>query len=121
MLALEPADRLPRLRHGLVGDRAAVDDDGVVETGALRLARNHFGFEGVEAATEGDDFDRHGQATEANRAGSNRPSYSNSAVPVISTWSSLSRHSMPRSPPGSEMVTMRLARRSLAAATAVAQ
>ena len=93
-LALQPADRLPRLRHGLVGDRAAVDDDGVGEPGALGLARDHFGFEGVEAAAEGDDVDAHAQATEANSAGSNRPSYSNVAVPVISTWSSRSRHSM---------------------------
>ena len=50
-----------------------------------------------------------------------RPSYSNVAVPVISTWSSRSRHSMPSSPPGSAIWTMRLVRRSRAAATAVAQ
>ena len=50
-----------------------------------RLARNHFGFERVETAAEGDDVDAHGQATLANSAGSNRPSYSKSAVPVIST------------------------------------
>ena len=40
--------------------------------------------------------------------------------PVISTWSSLSRHSMARSPPGSETVTFRPVRESRAAATAAA-
>src|SRR4030081_1466285 len=119
--ALEPADRLPRLRHGFIGDRAAVDDDGIGEPGVVSLTQNHFGFKGVEAAAEGDDFDAHGQATDANSAGSNRPSYSKSAVPVISTWSSPSRHSIESSPPGSEIPTMRLVRLSRAAATAVAQ
>ena len=58
-LALQPADRLPRLRHGLVGDRAAIDDDGVGEPRALRLAGDHLGFEGIEAAAEGDDVNAH--------------------------------------------------------------
>ncbi len=58
-LALEPADRLPRLRHGFIGDRAAIDDDGVGEPGIPRLAQDHLGFEGVEAAAEGDDLDAH--------------------------------------------------------------
>src|SRR6266849_3272037 len=124
-LALQPPDRLPRLRHGFVGHRATVDDDGIGEPSALSLPRNHFGFERVEAAAEGDDVNAHlrrrWQMTLANNAGSNRPSYSNVAVPVIKTWSSRSRHSMERSPPGSEMLTMRLARFSRAAATAVAQ
>ena len=40
---------------------------------------------------------------------------------VINTWSSRSRHSIASSPPGSVTLTMRLARLSLAAATAVAQ
>src|SRR3984893_18235368 len=92
-LALQPADRLPRLRHGFVGDRAAVDDDGIGEPGVVSLTRDHFGFKGVEAAAEGDEFDAHGQATDANSAGSNRPSYSKAAVPVISTRSSPSRRS----------------------------
>ena len=43
------------------------------------------------------------------------------AVPVISTWSSPSRHSIASSPPGSAICTMRLVRFSRAAATAVAQ
>ena len=58
-LALQPADRLPRLRHGFVGDRAAVDDDDIGEPGASRLAGDHLGFEGVETAAEGDEFDAH--------------------------------------------------------------
>jgi hypothetical protein len=55
------------------------------ESGALGLARDHLGFERVETATESDDLDTHDYATEANSAGSNLPSYSNEAVPVIST------------------------------------
>ena len=58
-LALEAADRLPRLRHRLVGDGAAVDDDGVGKARAFRLAPDHLGFERVEAAAKGDDLDRH--------------------------------------------------------------
>ena len=58
--ALQPADLLPRLRHRLVGDGAAVDDDGLLEPGIFRLARDHLGFERVEAAAEGDDLDAHG-------------------------------------------------------------
>ena len=84
-LALDPADRLPSLGHGFIGDRAAVDDDGIGQAGALGLARDHFGFESVEAAAEGKDLDAHRYATVANSAGSNLPSYSNVAVPVIIT------------------------------------
>ena len=58
-LAFQPADRLPRLRHSFAGDRAAIDDDCFRQSGAFGLAGDHFGFEGVEAATEGDDFDAH--------------------------------------------------------------
>src|SRR5438445_666603 len=73
-------------------------------------------------AAEGADVDAHcPQATLANSAGSKRPSYSKSAVPVISTWSSRSRHSIASLPPGSATSTLRLARFSRAAATAVAQ
>ncbi len=61
------------------------------------------------------------QATEANSAGSNRPSYSKVAVPVISTWSSRSRHSIRVRRRAAMICTMRLARFSRAAATAVAQ
>ena len=58
-LALEPADRLPRLRHRLVGDGTAVDDDGVGETRGLRFAPDHFGLERIQPTAEGDDLDRH--------------------------------------------------------------
>ena len=34
--ALQPADRLPRLRYGFVGDRAAIDDDGFGEARRVR-------------------------------------------------------------------------------------
>ena len=46
-LTLDAANRLPRLRHGLVGDGATVDHDGIAEPGALGFARDHLGFEGV--------------------------------------------------------------------------
>ena len=81
--ALEPADRLPRLCNGLVGDGATVDEDGVGETRAFGLDAHHLGLEGIETAAKGDDFDAH--ATEANSAGSKRPSYSKVAGPVIRT------------------------------------
>src|SRR5215472_5957601 len=117
--ALEPADGLPCLRDSFVGDGAGVDDDGPLESRAFRLARDHLGFERVEATAEGDDLDAN--ATNENSEGSNFPSYSNDAVPVISTWSSRSRHSIASLPPGSAISTLRLARFSRAAATAVAQ
>src|SRR5215210_2128004 len=122
---LEPPDRLPRLRHRFIGDRATVDDDGFAEPGVLGVAGDHLGFEGVEPATKGDDFHAHvtphsRYATEANSDGSKRPSYSKLAVPVINTWSSRSRHSMVSSPPGRAICTVRLARFRRAAATAVA-
>src|SRR6202011_3020620 len=106
-------------RHGFIGDRAAVDDDGLLKARARGLARDPLGFERMEATAEGDDLDAH--ATDENRDGSNFPSYSNDAVPVISTWSSRSRHSIASLPPGSVISTLRLARFSRAAATAVAQ
>ncbi len=93
-LAFQLADRLPGLRHRLVGDGAAIDDDGIGKARLLGLAADHLGFEGVEATAKGDDIDAHirpqtdftpDQATLANSAGSKRPSYSKSAVPVIST------------------------------------
>ena len=83
-LTFQLADRLPRLRHRLVGDGAAVDDDGVGESRAFRLTADHLGLEGVEAAAEGDDVDGH-QPARANSAGSKLPSNSKVAVPVIST------------------------------------
>ena len=55
------ADRLARLALGLGGHRAGVDDDRVFEAGGAAVAAHHLGFEGVEAAAEGDDI--HGQST----------------------------------------------------------
>ena len=62
LLALQPADRLPRLPHGFRRHRAGVDDDRVVETGARRLRADHFRLVGVEPAAEGDDLDAHDAA-----------------------------------------------------------
>ena len=49
-----------------------------------RRAANHLGLIGIEPAAEGDDIDAH-VGTCSNSAGSNLPSNSNSAGPVIST------------------------------------
>src|SRR5262249_16396000 len=59
MLALELADGLARLPHRLRRHRAGIDDDGVGESGRLRLATDHFRLIGVEPAAEGDDVDPH--------------------------------------------------------------
>ena len=70
-------DRLAGLTLGLGRDRAGVDDHQIVQTGRLRMPAHHLGFEGVEAAAEGDDVDRaHGPA------GSGWPMVSGSNVPV---------------------------------------
>ena len=58
-LALQSANGLPRLRHRLIGDGAAVDDDGIGKPRSLRLAADHFGLIGIEAAAECNDVDRH--------------------------------------------------------------
>src|SRR4029078_13572098 len=58
-LALQPPDRLPRLRDGLGGDRAAVDDDGIGKARVLRLAPDHLGFKSVETAAKGENVDAH--------------------------------------------------------------
>src|SRR5262249_57549309 len=118
---LEPADRLARLPHRLGRHRAGVDHDRLGEAGRLRLPPDHLRLAGVEPATEGDDIDAHAAPALANNAGSKRPSYSKATGPVISTWSSRSRHSIVRSPPGSVTVTLRPVRRSRAAAPAAAQ
>ena len=70
-----------------------------VKPAAARLAADHLRLVGIEPAAEGDDVDAHAApafvtADAANSAGSNRPSYSYSTGPVISTWSSRSRHSI---------------------------
>src|SRR5215213_3239178 len=114
----QPADALARLPNRFRRDRAGVHHDGVFEAGADGGVADHLGFVGVEAAAECDDLDAH--ATAANSAGSKTPSNSNATGPVISTWSSFSRHSIARSPPGSVTVTLRPVLRSRAAATAAA-
>src|SRR5262249_24335209 len=108
-LALEFADRLARLPHRLGSDRAGIHHHGVGDAGGRRRAADHLGLVGVEAAAEGDDVDAHGApaldtsalavSAGTKRTGSNVPAYSYCTGPVISTWSSRSRHSMPRSPP----------------------
>src|SRR5439155_24866184 len=70
----------------------------------------------------GEDIDAHQAAPAfANNAGLNRPLYSYSTGPVIRTWSSASRHSIMRLPPGNVTITLRPVRRDRAAATAAAQ
>ena len=82
-LALEAADRLARLAHGLRRHRAGVHHHGVCDAGAGGCVADHFRLVGVEPASEGDDVDAH--ATAVNNDGSKRPSNSNATGPVIST------------------------------------
>src|SRR5206468_2539674 len=101
----EFADGLTRLPHRFRGHRAGVHHHGVFQTGGGRRIADHLRLVAVEAAAEGDDLDAH--ATAANNAGSKWPSCSNATGPVISTWSSDSRHSICRSPPGRVTVMFR--------------
>src|ERR1700682_5465494 len=121
-LAGQRADWLARLAYRFGGDGAGVDHHGIVEPRALGFAADHFRLGCVEPAAEGDDLDAHDAASAAaNKAASKWPLCSNSIGPVIRTWSSASRQSMARSPPGSVTVTLRPARPMRAAATAAAQ
>ena len=75
---------------------------------AARLAADDFRLERVQPAAEGDDIDAHGAGALSNSAASKRPLNSNSTGPVISTWSSLLRHSMVSSPPASDTLHLAL-------------
>src|SRR6185312_17144182 len=121
LLALEPADRLPRLAHRFAGHRAGVDEHRIGNARGCGRAPHRFRFHDVETAAEGDDIDAHGAGAFSNNCGLNVPLNSNATGPVISTWSSLARHSMVSSPPGSVTCTLRSVRLKRAAATAVAQ
>ena len=92
----EPADRLPRLAHRFGGHRAGVDDHDVVEPGGLGVRAASPPLVGVEPAAEGDDvdLDAHHAAPAKQRRRASTPSCSSSTGPVISTWPSLSRHSI---------------------------
>src|ERR1700692_3176778 len=85
-------DRLPRLADRFGGDGAGVDHHGVVKTGALGFAADHFRLGRVEPAAEGDDLDAHGAASAAaNKAASKWPLCSYSVGPGIRAWPSGSR------------------------------
>ena len=58
VLALELADGLRGLAHGLGGDRAGVDDDRIAEPGRCRMAPHHLRLVGVEPAAQRDDAHR---------------------------------------------------------------
>ncbi len=95
-LAREPADRLRACRTA-----SAVTAQVLTTTVSPRPARRRASRRmtsdsvGVEPAAEGDDVDAHHAApAAANSAGSKRPSNSYATGPVISTWSSRSRHSI---------------------------
>ena len=75
-LALEAADGLTRLPYGLFRHRTGIDNDGIDQTGTIRLTADHLALISIEPATEGDDIDAHRLALTLNRAGSNLPSYS---------------------------------------------
>src|SRR5665213_2112376 len=118
-LAARLADRLARLLHRRAGHRAGVEHHGIVDAGSRHRVTNDLRLGEIQPAAEGDDIGAH--ATPLNNAGSNMPSNSNSTGPVISTWPSLSRQSMARSPPGKVTRTLRPVRFNRAAATAAAQ
>src|SRR5262249_24889141 len=86
LLAADSVDGLAGLAHGLAGNRAGVDHDGIARA---RCFADCLRLVGIEPAAEGDDVDAHTAPALANRPGSNVPSYSYSTGPVISTWSSL--------------------------------
>ena len=89
-------DRLTRLTHGLVGDRAGIDQHSLLQTRSFRLALHHLRLIGIEPAAKGYHIDGHEAATSS--AGSPgavlvhssvsrsiSPSNSTSVAPVIST------------------------------------
>ena len=91
-VAAQRPDGLPRLAHRLRGDGAGIDHHRIGQSGAFRFAADDFRLRGIEPATEGDDVDAHAdQAVSASAASASGklPACSNSAGPVISTWSSL--------------------------------
>src|SRR6185312_893451 len=120
-LALHAADGLPRLRYGFRGHRTGIEDDGIRKTGGFRLVPQRFGFGGVQAAAESDNFNAHRAHRSISIEGSSLPSNSISTGPVIRIWSSPSRQSIMRSPPGSVTRSLRPVRLVRAAATAAAQ
>src|SRR5579884_2204591 len=119
-LAADAADALLGLPHRFGGDGASVHDDTLADARVRPAPPDHLRFVRVQAAAEGDDVDAHGTAVFP-KAGSKVPANSNSTGPVISTCSSLSRHSMVSWPPGSVTCTVLSVRLSRAAATAAAQ
>src|SRR5207237_7956979 len=99
VVAAELADCLPRLPDCFAGDRAGIHDDSIGKAGFGGARANDFRFICVQPTAESHDFEGHDARTNAARSAS--PAKLNRAGPVISTWSSLSRHSMSRSPPSS--------------------
>ncbi len=83
-LAPGAADGLARLALGLGRDGAGVDDHRVAEPGGCGVAAHHLGFEGVQAAAEGDDLDP-GHGHSANSEGAMVPVKLTATGPVIST------------------------------------
>src|SRR4051794_27814991 len=61
MFPVGSANGLPRLAHGLVGDRAAVDDDPILVGG--RRSRDGLGLGEVEPAAERNRLDPHCSAS----------------------------------------------------------
>ena len=100
----------PRLAHRFGGDRAGIDHDGVVKparSASRRITSDSAALSRQPKVTTSTLIDAALRAASANKAASKRPLCSYSTGPVISTWSSLSRHSMARSPPGKVTVTLR--------------
>ena len=119
IVSLGTANLLACLTHRLIGYRASIDQNGIIEPSLGCLLLHHLGFVGVETATKGHHLDCH-SAVSADCAGSFcqvkssrliAPTYSSSVAPDIRIWSSTSRHSMIKSPPGKCTSTLRSVRR----------
>ena len=107
-LALDAADGLAGLPHRLRRHRAGVDDDEIASPTSQGGAAHRLGFDEIEPAPEGDELRRQAAcagngrhaAISAKRVGSSRVLNSKSTGPFMTTWPSLSRQTMSRSPPG---------------------
>ena len=61
IFALQPADRLARLAHRFGRHRAGIDHHRVAQLRLAGAGLDRLALIGIEAAAEGDDFDRHGR------------------------------------------------------------
>ncbi len=83
------------LTNGLIGDRTGIDDHHVLGTGRVGVGAHDFGFIGIEAASQSDEFDarflsRHRPSSpDRPSLRSTVPSKLVATGPVMTTWSSV--------------------------------